>query len=85
MNDAIQRMRDLTKIGVPFSFSYVSFNDTDQISEGYKTVDGALLRKSMVNSTKSELLIEYELPAENKKRRFYLPLLITFNETPVRL
>jgi hypothetical protein len=79
-HQAVKRMRELTSAGVPFSFEYLSYNDTNYTSKGFKVIDNAILRMGYRNdqSDKSSQLIGY---TSNKgdNRWFYLPLLTKFN------
>ncbi|WP_081819374.1 hypothetical protein [Maribacter sp. Hel_I_7] len=79
--DALKQMRELTKIGAPFSFEYITFNSSKGYSEGTKKVAKALLRTgySREQSDKSEILIGYTVEPETLPRWFYLPLLMKFN------
>ena len=78
--DALKRMRKLTELGVPFTFSFLSYNDTTGTSEGFKSITNAQLRKGYREdqSDKAYILIGY-VNGMDKKRWFYLPLLIKFN------
>ncbi len=78
--DAIKRMRELTDKGIPFSFSFMSYNDTTGTSDGVKTVTNAQLRMGYRNdqSKKASILIGY-VNAQDGNRWFYLPLLLKFN------
>ena len=75
----LQRMRALTKAGVPFSLEFYSYNQTDGTTGGLKQVSGAVLRTGMSKeySDKADLLVGYK--ADGKNRWFYLPLLMKFN------
>lgn len=79
--DALKQMRELTKIGAPFTFEYISFNSSKGVSDGVKKVSKALLRTgfSRDKSEYSEILIGYTNEPENSPRWFYLPLLMKFN------
>lgn len=82
LRDAIASMRALTRINVPFSFGYISYSEDLKSSDGYKSVDKALLRSGYRDdqSKKSRLLIAYtDYTDEDKHRQFYLPLLMMFN------
>lgn len=81
VHDALTQMRNLTKIGSPFTFTFVSFNTSTNSSKGIVTVSNALLRVglSREQSDKSEVLIGYTVEPEAKPRWFYLPLLLKFN------
>lgn len=86
LRDAISRMRQLTKINVPFSFSFISYSEVNQRSEGHKQVDKALLRAGYRNnqSSYSKILIAYtDYSQGDVERHFYLPLLMTFNNLKV--
>jgi hypothetical protein len=78
--EALKRMRKLTELGIPFSFEFLSYNSTNETSEGFKAVSKAQLRKGYRDdqSDKADILIGYE--SLNKKRWFYLPLLTKFND-----
>lgn len=78
--EALKRMRELTRIGVPFSFSFVSYNSTKGISDGVKHVHNAQLRSGYRNdqSDKSQILIGY-VNGFGQNRWFYLPLLLQLN------
>ena len=78
--DAVKRMRQLTELGIPFTFSFLSYNDTTNTSDGFKDITNAQLRKGYRDdqSDKADLLIGY-VNAQDGKRWFYLPLLIKFN------
>lgn len=77
---AIKKMRVLTEAGIPFSFQFLSYNESKGVSEGFKLVVNAQLRKSYRNdqSNKSKLLVGYK-DHQDSNRWFYLPLLTKFN------
>jgi len=81
LKQALKGMRDLSARNIPFSFSYISYNEQLQTSSGYKEVAQALLRTGYRNnqSRKANILIAYTDCAEDSPRQFYLPLLMTFN------
>lgn len=82
LRDAIKRMRQLTNANVPFSFSFISYSESLQKSDGYKEVHNAVLRKGYRSdqSDYSNILIAYTaFNKEEDNRHFYLPLLMTFN------
>lgn len=83
--DAIKRMREYTKAGVPFTFEFMSYNSTKHSTEGIKYVKNAQLRKSMRSdqSNKSKILIGY-INDIDKDRWFYLPLLLKFNDYRIK-
>ena len=78
--DALKRMRRLTELGVPFTFSFLSYNATNGTSDGFKDVTNAQLRKGYRDdqSDKADILIGY-VNGIDKSRWFYLPLLMKFN------
>jgi len=78
--DALKRMRKLTDLGIPFTFSFLSYNDTSGTTDGFKDVTNAQLRKGYRDdqSDKADILIGY-VNAHDGKRWFYLPLLMKFN------
>jgi hypothetical protein len=84
-HQAVKRMRDLTKAGVLFSFSFLSYNSTNDTTDGFKTVDSAMLRMGMRNdqSDKADVLVGY-ITRDGKNRWFYLPLLTAFNNYIVK-
>lgn len=83
--EALKRMRLLTELGIPFMFTFLSYNSTTQSSDGFKTVTNAQLRKGYRNdqSDKAQILIGYVNEYDNN-RWFYLPLLMTFNGIRVK-
>jgi hypothetical protein len=78
--DALKRMRRLTELGVPFTFTFLSYNDTTRTSDGFKSITNAQLRKGYRDdqSDKANILIGY-VNGDDKNRWFYLPLLTKFN------
>lgn len=78
--DAFKRMRRLTELGVPFTFSFLSYNATNRTTDGFKDVTKAQLRKGYRDdqSDKAAILIGY-VNSNDKSRWFYLPLLMKFN------
>lgn len=83
--DAIGRMRELTRIGAPFTFSFMSYSETKGESDGVKVVTNAQLRMGYRRdqSDKSGLLIGY-VNAHDGNRWFYLPLLLSFNGQTIK-
>ena len=75
----LERMRELTKAGVPFDIEFYSYQSDKGISKGLKQVRQVVLRTglSKAYSDKADVLIGYK--EDNKNRWFYLPLLIKFN------
>lgn len=84
VHDAIKRMREFTEKGIPFSFTYLSFNSKSQESEGFKTIDKAQLRKGYRDdqSDRAKHLIGY-VHADGRNRWFHIALLVKFNDLTV--
>lgn len=80
--NALKKMRELSKANVPFEFTYVSCNQTNQSSKGLKTVKKAALRTgySQEHSAKHNSLIGYVDLQTGKNGWFYLPLLMSLNK-----
>jgi len=83
--EAIKRMRVLTELGIPFTFTFLSYNSTTQSSNGFKHVLNGQLRKGYRNdqSDKADILIGY-VNEYDCDRWFYLPLLMKFNGIQVK-
>ena len=83
---AINRMRQLTELGIPFSFEFYSYNSTKGESFGYKTVAKATLRLGLRDdqSTKSEILIAYNDHIKDSPGFFNIPLLMKFNGLDIK-
>jgi hypothetical protein len=83
--DALKRMRKLTELGIPMSFTFLSYNASNGHSDGFKHVTNAQLRKGYRDdqSDKASILIGY-VNEHDGNRWFYLPLLIKFNGYTVR-
>jgi len=86
--EAVKRMKELTEVGVPFSFTFYSYSTKTKKSEGIKVITKAMLRKSLRNdqSELSHQLIGYVDLANNqdKNRFFHLPLLLSFNNYKIK-
>jgi hypothetical protein len=82
---AVARMRKLTSIGVPFSFTFMSYNESKGSLGGVKIVDKAQLRMGYRNdqSEKANVLIGY-VNKQDGHRWFYLPLLLSFNGMKIK-
>jgi hypothetical protein len=86
-HQAVKRMKELTELGIPFSFTFMSLDTTRGTSKGFKTINKALLRKSMRadQSTKSHELISYTNHDDQQTDRFFhLSLLMKFNEYTIK-
>lgn len=82
---AVKQMRALTKIGVPFSFSFQTLSESKQETNGVRYVERALLRPGLRNdqSDKADTLIAFiDYPSE-EPRFFHLGLLLSFNDIKI--
>ena len=86
-HQAVKRMKELTELGITFSFTFIMLDTTRGISNGIKTVTKALLRKSLRDdqSEHSHVLITYtDINDGSTARQFRLPLLLKFNEYTIK-
>ena len=85
--EAISEMRRLSSEGKPFSFSFMSCNLTEGKSEGVVYVRHGKLRKreKTDHHRYSEMVEAYVNLDTMENRRFYQPLLMTFNGEKVEL
>ena len=74
-------MRDLSKQELTFSFLFMSYNESAQRSEGIIEVRHARLRARTqeAHHRNAEIVEEYINIDTGEPRRFYQPLLMTFN------
>jgi len=79
---AIKKMRALTKIGVPFAFTYQTYSETKKQTNGVRNVDRALLRPGLRNdqSDKADTLVAFTEYPSGEPKFFHLGLLLTFND-----
>lgn len=79
--DAIHEMRRLSEKGISFSFTFMSCNLTDGTSDGViEVMHGRLLSREVERHHKNADYVERYLNLDTMKaRRFYQPLLMTFN------
>jgi hypothetical protein len=85
--EALQRMRQLTDAGVPFSFSFESLNKTHGTSKGLVVVNRAILRQGLRDdqSDLSQQLVGYkDLDQDEAPRFFHVPLMMSFNEHTIK-
>ena len=85
--EALTRMRQLTEVGVPFSFSFQSLNKTKDTSDGLVFIKRAILRKGLRDdqSDLSQQLVGYtDLDKKEAPRFFHIPLLMSFNEHTIK-
>lgn len=85
--DAIHKMRQLSKENVPFSFSFMSYNSSAGTSEGvvYVRHGRCLQRESERYNRHAEEMERYMDLDSMEPRRFWHPLLMTFNGEKVTL
>ena len=85
--EAIQEMRRLSKEGIPIAFSFMSCDLTAGKSHGVVEVRHGLLRKRAHSKAHkhSEYTLDYYDLDTCEDRRFYQPLLMTFNNQRVTL
>lgn len=83
---AIKRMRELTEVGVPFSFEFTTYSKIKGLSNGKKFIARAMLRRSYRKdqSNLSEQLIAYVDLDLGLNRQFHLPLLTKFNDYTIK-
>ena len=79
--DAINTMRDLSKKGQSFRFTFMSWSETKQTCDGIKEVRRAQLknRTKEADFLNAEMIEEYIDLDTMEHRRFYHPGLMTFN------
>lgn len=79
--EAIRQMRELSKRNISFGFSFMSYNETAQRSEGIVEVRHARLRARTqeAHHRNAEIIEEYVNTDTGDARRFYQPLLLGFN------
>jgi hypothetical protein len=78
---AIDEMRELSKNGDPFSFSFMSYSDTKQTTNGVTLVRRARLKLTHKEDEyhNAKMIEEYIDLDTMEHRRFYQPALMTFN------
>lgn len=79
--DAIKRMRELSRQNESFAFSFMSYNETAQKSDGIIEVRRARLRArtQAAHHRNAEIVEEYIDVDTGEARRFYQPLLMSLN------
>ena len=85
--EALQRMRQLTEVGVPFSFTFNSLDTTRRTTGGLKEVKRAVLRKGLRDdqSNMSQKLVAYtDVDQKEAPRFFHVSLLQSFNEHTIK-
>lgn len=83
--DGLKIMRKLTENNFPFSFSFISCDNTRMTSSGLITVEKALLSKGLPRkkSPLADYLIAYEDLSTGEKKHFWLPLLMQLNNLKI--
>lgn len=85
-SQAVKMMREYTKLGVPFSFSFVKYSKSRNTTDGVKVVEKAVLRQGLRNnqSDLSQSLVAYtDLSKNDSPRFFHLSLLLTINDIKI--
>jgi hypothetical protein len=79
--EAIQQMREMTKAGQHFAFTFMSYDDTRNKTSGIIEVNKAILRKrgTKKHNKHTEMQEEYLNLITNEPRRFWHCNLLTFN------
>lgn len=79
--DAIDEMRRLSREGQPFSFSFMSYNSSKGTSDGVVYVGRArtMKREALEFNQYAEIQERYMDLDTMQPRRFWHPLLMTFN------
>jgi len=80
LGEAIKQMKLLTKNNIRFSFSFTSFNQDKNTSEGVIKVHAALLRKQS-----QPHILEYIDTMQELPKRCNIPLLMTFNGLHIKI
>lgn len=85
--DAIAEMRRLSKDGIPFSFTYMSYNSTKGTSDGIIHVEQARLlkREDEKYNKHAEDQERYYNLTTGQCRRFWHPLLMYLNGEIVKI
>ena len=85
--EALNRMRQLSEKQIPFAFSFMSYNRTNQTTHGIVEVRHAKLKPRAKAATyeNAEIIEEYTDLDTNENRRFYHPTLMTFNGQQLQL
>jgi len=86
-HQALKRMRELTALGIPFSFEFDKYNSTTGQYGGRKVVAKAVLRLGLRNdqSDKAGTLIAYQDHSEGDVPRFFhMALIMKFNDYEIK-
>ena len=84
---ALAEMRRLSSEKIPFSFSFVSYNSTKGTSKGVVAVANARLgkRERREYHKHADIVESYIDLDTGEQKRFYQPLLLTFNSIDLEL
>lgn len=79
-NEALRKMRQLSRENIPFSFSFLTYSEITGETKGVKKIEKGILRTGLSDEhgIKSQSLIGYVDVDTNENRWFYAPLLLTF-------
>lgn len=80
IGEAIKQMKLLSEKNIPFSFSYSSYNQAKNTSEGVIKVHQALIRKQDAAHLLQYFDIKQQLP-----KCCHIPLLMTFNGYQIKI
>jgi hypothetical protein len=85
--EAIEQMREISRQGGEFSFSFMSYSETSGKSEGIVDVARARLRArpNSDQNRNAEMMEAYTDLNTGEARQFYQPLLLIFNGQKVEL
>lgn len=83
---ALELMRELSRQCIPFSIKYLSYNETEKKSEGFKIESDISLERGYrrKQSKKNEVLVSFSRLRTGERRQFYYPLLMQLNDINVR-
>ena len=87
MYEAIDRMRELSRRRIPFSFSFMSYSITKRKSEGIVTVRRARLEKRnrRERNKYTDYMLNYTNLDTGERASCWQPLLLTFNDNELEL
>lgn len=80
LGEAIKQMKLLTEKGIPFSFSFTSYDESKDTSEGVIKVYKAKIRKQF-----APFILEYTDLIQQLPKRCYMILLMTFNGQQIKI
>lgn len=85
--EALTEMRRLSGEGRSFEFSFMSYNPSEERSEGIVYVRRGILRhrETEAHNKNADIIEAYTDLETGQPRRFYQPLLMTFNGEKVFL